>query len=79
MGTRTTVEVSAPTNTREWLKLTGEVAADLLNRRRELPEVHAFAKLALSASEQVHSETRRALTNKALGQDIKEVGSVPTA
>lgn len=79
MGTRSTVEVIAPKDTRQWLKLTGEVAADLLNRRREIQECHAFAKLALVANEQVQAETRRALVNLQLGQKPTEVEPAPTA
>ena len=79
MGTRSTVEVKAPTNTLEWQKLIGEVAADLLNRRREQPEVHTFAKLALTTAEFVHAETRRSLALKMLGEDVQKVLPAPTS
>lgn len=76
MGTRSTVEVVAPKDTGEWKKLTGEVAADLLNRRRDLPEVSGYAKLAKTVYETIHAETRRALAVKAIGSGVD---SVPTA
>lgn len=72
-GSKSVNETIAPKNTAEWKALTGQVAADLLNRKRELHEVNGYAKLAKTVYETIHAETRRALASKAIGTEIRPV------
>jgi hypothetical protein len=74
-GTKSVDVTEAPTDTGEWKKLTGQIAADLLNRKRELAEVNCYAKLAKTVSETIHAETRRALAQNAIGSNIGPVGT----
>lgn len=79
MGTRSTQEVEVPNTDEDWQALNGQVVADLLNRRRELAEVHGFAKLAKTRYETKHANTRRALAMHSVGltDEAKKVLTLP--
>lgn len=78
-GSKSVDETVPPKDTQQWKSLCGQVAADLLNRKRDVNEARGFAKLATIVCDFVHAETRRALARKTLGHNDNDIWPLPTA
>lgn len=69
-GTKSVDVTEMPMDTLGWSAVCGQVAADVLNRKRDIHEARVVAKLATTVVDLAHAETRRALAIHQTGGAI---------